>query len=260
MSMNQQRLAEIKRRFEDTGIPLRLATEPFVRSSRWQIDRTALLMDIRRVKRVPAPGEAVVLWPGEAEFDVVSADRRFHQVILTTVERERRFLIRGRSASEPRWNLRTIPADTRHFLVGRDEAHLFIARLPEAARSVAQAHHILAPGTVLTSRREGHRVPRQGEHFFLPTDGAERAAIALALEEGAVPAPGIVHPSRDGHRVLRRGKPHRATECLVVAGRQFVRGVIRHPDHAPLRLRDWMRPEVNREHEAAFAQGVTWVD
>jgi hypothetical protein len=259
MSMSQGDLLSLKRRFEETGIPLRLAPEPFVRGRWIQIDRGALLMDIRRVKRLPPPGEALLLWPGEAECAVVASDRRRRQIVMRIHERQREFQIRD-VGPVGGWYTRVVPERTRLFLIGKDEVHLFLALMPKEPRSVDHAHRILAPDEVLTSRREGRPVPRQGEHFFVPADPAEIAAIRGALEEGRTFAPGTVWPSRQGRPVWRRGKPHRASQCIVVGGRQFVRGVVRHPDHASLRLLEWSKPELNLEGDATLVRGLKWVD
>ena len=64
-----------------------------------------------------------------------------------------------------------------------------------------------------------------------------------------------------GRPALRRrlGRPHVADEVLIVGGRAYVRGKVRHPDHATLELRAWRRALANTE---SFTQpeGIGFVD
>lgn len=57
----------------------------------------------------------------------------------------------------------TVPSSTMYFLVGFDEDHCFISRLPKEVNTVKQAHEILIPEEI----RDRHYI-RQGEFFFVP--------------------------------------------------------------------------------------------
>ncbi len=261
MPMTAAALDHLRRRFEDGRVPLRLAPRPFVHGRGWVVvSRDTMTIDIRPVAGAPVPGETVLLWPGDARIEVVAVDRGRRQVVLR-VEEGVRYAWARDFRLRNHWIRRPILPDSRTLLVGMDEAHLFMSRVAGTPRSVAEAHAVLAPAEVHAARREGRRVPRQGEHFFLPITPAERDAIDEALSTGrAVPRAGAVIPSSRGVAVRRPGKPHRAAESVIVGGRQFVRGVVRHPDHHALRLRDWARPELNTELDARIVRGVTWID
>lgn len=248
----------LKKRFDLAGVPLRIAPRPFVRGGRVRIDSGAMVMDIRQASRSAPGGEAVVLWPGEAHLEVRAVDPGRQQLVLDVRERGRAITIRF-PTYPTRWHTQHVPADERAFLIGKDECRLFMAQLPGRASSVANARDMLAPTVLRSYRRVGVRVPRQGEHFFLPATASELSSIEETLRY-VVPVPGPVRPQRAGIEQRRTGKPHHATKTLIVAGCQFVMGKIRHPDHHPLRLREWARPELNREAQTPLARGITWVD
>ena len=59
-------------------------------------------------------------------------------------------------------------------------------------------------------------------------------------------------------QLRRAGRPHEADEVVVIKGRIYVRGHVKHPDHATLFLRTWRRTFGNTE--ASQPEGVLWVD
>lgn len=59
---------------------------------------------------------------------------------------------------------------SRYFLCGLDESSYFVAALPGRPRNIADAYDSLKPPEVLQAEKEGKRVLRQGEWFFVDTD------------------------------------------------------------------------------------------
>jgi hypothetical protein len=177
--------------------------------------------------------------------------------------------------------------DKSKFLCGHDERHWFVAAIPENAPvgTVRQAKEALKPTDVQTaqarkglrakarSRRKNSAYVRQGEWFFLP-------AADMVVDEKLVLRD---EPLARGNG----GKPHWAEFCYRtggdavhvcsrysygVTGAQYqkiiasnprardwgwrtmlrnpgvyVRGLIRHPDHATIKLHGWHRVLMNTE-------------
>jgi hypothetical protein len=185
------------------------------------------------------------------------------------------------------------------FLCGHDERHWFVAAIPEAAPvgTVRQAKEALKPAEVQTAqarkrlrararnRRKNAAFVRQGEWFFLPVPD-------LTLNEKLV-LPN--EPLRRGG-----GKPHWAEFCYRTGGETvyvcsrhpngvteaqykailsarpkakgwgwrtmrrnpgvYVKGRIRHADHATITLHEWHRVLLNTEGEAKAMQNVAFLD
>ncbi|MEZ0228597.1 MAG: hypothetical protein ACAI25_08230 [Planctomycetota bacterium] len=245
------------RGFERAGVPLELALGPFVRGVAGD---EIVQMDVRRRNVRGRIHERVLLWPGKgAEIGVLGADAELNQLVLRVLEPRRKFI-------ENRWDAKvrkTVPVvrwtseDERRFLVGMDEAHLFVAQLTTRATTVADAHRGLRP-SVLESRPEAHR---QGEWFFVPATSDERELIGRSWHRAFLRNEPIGGLSRG-----MRGRPHYAEQLVRFTNRpdtatgravELVRGRIRHPDHAVLELKDWMRVFMNTEDRTVNAR---WVD
>lgn len=189
--------------------------------------------------------------------------------------------------------------DKQKFLCGFDERHLFTAAVPgQSIRSVRDAMSALKPAFVRAQeQREGVRAKdrlrrhnaaslRQGEWFFIPAP------------ELVVPAERI-HRHEPLSRGMG-SKPHLCTEAARIGGevvwvcsrfpggvtesryRQYiqsrpesrgwnwqqryrnpelyVRGEVRHKDHATIHLNIWHRVLMNTEHEAPGARFVAFLD
>ncbi|WP_437187556.1 hypothetical protein SH668x_000954 [Planctomicrobium sp. SH668] len=186
------------------------------------------------------------------------------------------------------------------FLCGHDERHWFVAGIPESAPvgTVSQAKDALQPvavrqalnrsGVNLVDRhlRKNVAFQRQGEWFFLPTSGLVVDTKLVLLNE----------PLRRG----MIGKPHWAEFCYRVGGETvyvnsryrngltetnyqkllrdnpqaamwgwrvmkrnasvFVRGRIRHSDHATIVLNDWHRVLMNTENQSNSMRFVAFLD
>lgn len=142
----------------------------------------------------------------------------------------------------------TTPAHERHFLLGTDETHYFIAQLPREASSVEDAHDVLRP---LVARAPG--TLRQGEWFFIPVSDEQQYGAwpeGTTLKDEPIARTGI-------------GTPHVASEVFIrrdASGETFARGVVTQaPRHRPLVLGDrWHR--VVRNLEIAAPDWMDWVD
>jgi hypothetical protein len=190
--------------------------------------------------------------------------------------------------------------DKSKFLCGHDERHWFVAGIPEAAPvgTVRQAKEALKPAEVQTaqarqglkakarSRRKNAAYVRQGEWFFLPVaDMAVDEKLVLRDE-----------PLTRGNG----GKPHWADFCYrtggetvyvcarhpngvvaaqyknILAGNPkatgwgwrtmrrnpgvYVKGRIRHSDHATINLHGWHRVLMNTEGQSKAMRNVAFLD
>jgi hypothetical protein len=190
--------------------------------------------------------------------------------------------------------------DKSKFLCGHDERHWFVAGVPEAAPvgPVGQAKEALKPAEVQTAqarrglrakargRRRNAAYVRQGEWFFLPV-------VDLAVDERLVLRG---EPLTRGNG----GKPHRAEFCyraggeavyvcprypagvteaeykVILAGNPdakrwgwramrrdpavYVKGRVRHADHATITLNGWHRVLLNTEGLSRAMRNVAFLD
>jgi hypothetical protein len=186
------------------------------------------------------------------------------------------------------------------YLCGHDERHWFVAGIPEAAPvgTVRQAKEALQPREVRSAvarmrvsgksrnDRKNAAFVRQGEWFFLPVSTMV-IAEALVLQN---------EPLRRGNG----GKPHWAESCYRTGGETvhvcsrhpngvtesqfrkilssnsgantwgwramrrnpgvYVRGRIRHPDHATITLQGWHQVVMNTENESRAMRNVAFLD
>ncbi len=190
--------------------------------------------------------------------------------------------------------------DKSKFLCGHDERHWFVAGIPETAPvgTVRQAKEALKPAEVQTAqarkrlkskernRRKNAAYIRQGEWFFLSMPG-------FVVDEKLV----LRHePLTRGNG----GKPHWAEFCYRTGGETvyvcsrhpngvtvpqyksilagspkakgwgwrtmqrnpgvYVKGRIRHPDHATITLNGWHQVVMNTEGQSKAMRNVTFLD
>ena len=186
------------------------------------------------------------------------------------------------------------------YLCGHDERHWFVAGIPETASvgTVRQAMEALQPREVLSSvarchvsgkarnRRKNAAFIRQGEWFFLP-------AAEHVVNESLV----LKHePLSRGNG----GKPHWVDFCCRTGGETvyvckrhpngvtddqyrkilsvnsnaknwgwttmrrnpgvYVRGRVRHPDHATIKLHGWHQVVMNTENQSQAMRNVAFLD
>jgi hypothetical protein len=189
--------------------------------------------------------------------------------------------------------------DKSKFLCGHDERHWFVAGIPESAPvgTVRQAKEALKPAEVQSAqarkhlkgkarnRRKNPAFVRQGEWFFLPVPG-------FVVDEK------LVHPNDPLRR--GGGKPHWAEFCYrtggetvyvcsrhpngvtvaqykgILAGNPkakgwgwrtmrsnpgvYVRGRVRHADHATITLHGWHQVLMNTEGQSKAMRNVAFLD
>jgi len=179
------------------------------------------------------------------------------------------------------------------FLVGHDERHWFSAGVPGSPTTVEQAKNSLMPQQAerAVSKREKKKnkhkrhnkvYKRQGEWFFIP-------AKKLKVDNKMVLKP------KGGEPIVRQGggKPHMVQEMYRVGGKSawirgdqtvsdaeferikkdnpirakmyrrglvdakvYVRGWVRHPDHATINLKGWHEVVPNTETTMSAGRSV----
>jgi hypothetical protein len=190
--------------------------------------------------------------------------------------------------------------DKSKFLCGHDERHWFVAGIPEAAPvgTVRQAKEALKPAEVHSaqarqglrakarSRRKNAAYVRQGEWFFLPVaDLAVDEKLVLRDEPLARGNGGKPHWAdfcyRTGGETVHvySRYPNGVTEAqykVILAGNPkakgwgwrtmrrnpgvYVKGRIRHPDHATIMLHGWHRVVMNTEGQSKAMRNVAFLD
>jgi hypothetical protein len=191
-------------------------------------------------------------------------------------------------------------AEKQKFLCGHDERHWFVAAIPETAPvgTVRQAKEALKPPEVLAAQgREGLRANardqrknaayrRQGEWFFLPVANLHVDTRLVLRDEpirrGDSGKPHWVdfcyrtggetvyvcrrHPngvSANEHQRILTANP-RAKEWGWQPMRRnatvYVRGSVRHADHATIELHGWHQVLMNTESQAKAMRNVAFLD
>lgn len=172
-------------------------------------------------------------------------------------------------------------ATGERFLCGHDERHWFVAKVDERVSTVTEAKRALLPQELkdagLTAddlaRRRSAKFKRQGEWFFIPVTDVGTLATVLAApvlhgeplmrargRKPHIPAELVrfggqavwVAGSREYSQseweaLLRAGGPIPRARQMVKNPEVYVRGSVRHPDHATLSLLEWHRVFPNRE-------------
>jgi hypothetical protein len=185
------------------------------------------------------------------------------------------------------------------FLCGHDERHWFVAGIPEKAPvgTVRQAKEALKPAEVQTAqarrglrskardRRKNAAYVRQGEWFFLPeTDQVVDEKLVLRdepLRRGAGKAHWAEFSYRTGGETVYVCSRHPngvvEKEYKAILARTptanrwgwrvmrrnagvYVKGRIRHPDHATITLHGWHRVVMNTEGQSRAMRNVAFLD
>jgi len=236
-------------------------------------------------------GEYVQIWPGDRknEIEVLSIDRSLVQLVLRVKEPRRSYVevvkksafesadavakrvhaAGGRILRETRYDWRVelwTPEFDRRYLCGRDDIHLFIAQV-QVGDTVAQAHESLKPE--LVKQREAvmpGSIERQGEWFFVPLSEEEsqrfdehlNACPRAVKKRAPVGAGGRPHVADNvvtiDRRVRSKRREYRRPEV-------YARGLVVHPDHRNLHLREWKRVVRNAEIRTTNDQlRLSWID
>lgn len=184
------------------------------------------------------------------------------------------------------------------FLCGHDERHWFVAAIPEAAPvgTVMQAKQALKPREIReTENRKGFRNKqrntrknevylRQGEWFFLPATGKdfpkewEIRDEPLSRGRGSKPHIAQFCVRTGGETVyVNRQYPNGLSQAaynkldpearknagfrmMMKDAEVFVRGTIRHADHATITLNGWHRVVMNTENQSKAMRHVAFLD
>lgn len=218
---------------------------------------------------------------GEERFviSVREADRQNLDLTVLEVRPEDRHLVLlARNLDE---NGRALTKE--HFLCGHDERHLFVAAV-QPVSTVAAAKASLKPPEVrlrdvnlkkkMRNRRKNKSFVRQGEWFFIPATVSPPPALINKnepLRRGRGSKAHIAQFAyRSGGETVQvcnqypNGLTHREYKALIEANPRarnynwrtmqrnaavYVRGTVRHPDHATIVLDTWHRVVMNRERQ-----------
>lgn len=230
----------LRKYFGRAGLPLEISPSPFGGLMNGEIFQLGIAGS-GRGERV-----RVYLGDGKTRLQVLDVDPALRQLLLHVDEPERTFVTR-RWEFRPKREIREVrrtPGGVRKFLIGHDESHLFVARLPKPAESVRRAHEILRPDEL---ERSG-KIRRQGEWFFLP------ASPEVIREIEARP----ILITRKGDISAGRGRAHTADELIRLYGKTYVRGRVRHSQHRTRKFPAWVR--VVRNTEVSTDGIFGWVD
>ena len=183
------------------------------------------------------------------------------------------------------------------FLCGHDERAWFAAAVPEAQEpdTVQAAKDALKPEEVWDAIR-AHDLPRdqwnlrwtaafvrQGEWFFLPRPSMQVDPKEVLCNEPIQRGGGRAHWCENLYRtggvevfvsaafpngltaqqywmLDRAQRGNQRWESRVRDAEVYVRGLIRHPDHATLKLPDWHRVVMNTETRARAMQDLAFLD
>jgi hypothetical protein len=182
------------------------------------------------------------------------------------------------------------------FLCGHDERAWFVAAVPETARArdVQTAKDALKPQAVWDAirkhgvrpdhrdRRRTSAFVRQGEWFFIPRPalqvnpnlvlrdepirrgaGKPHRCQSLYRTGGELVYVDARHPNgvtEDEFRRLPTEERSRLWRTMRRNARVFVRGTVRHPDHATIRLDCWHEVVMNTETQAEAMREVAFLD
>lgn len=242
---------------------------------------------------IPQPVRVDVLRDGKGEYFDIMHRRDIDVRVVDVRPADRHLLLLAREAG---W-MRQSDEQQSKFLCGHDERAWFVAAIPESSvvRNVQDAKDALKPEAVWESIR-AHGVPmrhrnrrrtaafvRQGEWFFIPRSDAEIDESKVRRNEPIRRGAGKPHLCqflcRSGgglvyvsdrypngltaaeYRNLESGERQRErwTEMMRDA-RPYVKGAIRHPDHATIWLPDWHEVVMNTETQAKAMRHVAFLD
>ncbi len=211
-------------------------------------------------------------------FELALADKAPEFEVLQTVPKERHLLLYAR--------------DGRRFLCGHDERHWFVAAIGDRVSTVRAAKESLLPSALeekirkarrdIINKRRNEVFKRQGEWFFVPTDKQFNKTVILKDEplqrtprskphicEELVRLGGeLVYVFRDRtytpEEYARLSKEDiflaKYARRMVMNPDVYVRGYVRHADHATIRLEGWHRAYINAEVMIPEQTRVVYLD
>ena len=176
--------------------------------------------------------------------------------------------------------------DKLRYLCGHDERHYFVAQVPEAVSTIADARAALRPNELRDvklprkqrNKRKTSEFLRQGEWFFVPIDfepegirttneplqrsagnkphiveevcrnGGETVYIGSSFRDGFTGPRTTVELSVREYNDLDEEERRKASWRMMTRGATvYARGKVSHSDHATIELRGWHRVFVNGE-------------
>jgi hypothetical protein len=287
-------MLNLEKRFKDAGLPLKMASAPMARGAP-EVFGLNIVPDPKTKQRfeIWAGSDA-------NRVEITSVDPKKKQLILFVQESERRFTtevskyqvptlkdLKNRLSTRDRfvgetpsaWVVEQVtPTAKRHFLCGMDERGYFAAQLPQGVSTVKAAHNVLKSDSAKQARKKGPKIVRQGEFFFFKPTPTEVKTIEDGLKTKKLVvvrnlAIGVAIDPRGNRR--QAGNPHTASEVIVIdhgplrekgptwerRKTAYVRGKVRHVEHATVEFLNWVRVERNAEVlSEGRSTGIAWVD
>jgi hypothetical protein len=264
--------AELQRAFSRMGARLEINEV----QSRWRAGR--LQINVRQDK----VGEYFTIWnPIKAELQVLNVEPKDRHLLLMSREGERQ-------------------QEKHRYLLGHDERHWFVAGIPEETpvSSVRDAKQALKPREVKLAeiglgwgkkdlRHNAARL-RQGEWFFVPDpsfvspSGWQMPVLRNEpISRGRGSKPHICQDLyRSGgetvyvssgeyssglteaqyHGLNKKVREARNWQVMKRNMDVWVRGTVRHPDHATIKLNGWHKVVSNTEHLSQAMRNIVFLD
>jgi hypothetical protein len=265
-------LSNLSKHFNKIGAALQIVTRADTTFTRVL---TPVSIDVRNIR-------------GQELFEIAIRDRDRDNIELSVLEvkpAERHLVLLSRGIAGD------IAGDKEHFLCGHDERHLFVAAVGGVS-TVAEAKASLKPlelrrrevgvNAEKANRRKTENFVRQGEWFFVPSQirvdarwirtneplvrgrGSKPHIAQFAFRDGGQPVK--VCPQYPNGLTLEqfarliKERPRTKSYPWVDMRRNaavYVKGTIRHPDHATIVLDTWHRVLMNTERQT---QTVAFLD
>lgn len=257
--LNYDRMT-LQAHFKEAGLPAMTT-----RSDRHNMDGTPAIVRLSVSER-PTEHFLVDIGDDKNEVEVLDIDKKFRQVILRVKEPRREYkvpvpasiMVYKKSKKNLAQQIKEVKFETKYtdpteqkYLMGMDEKHLFISGLPkEKVNTVADAHQVLKHREVVIAEKEGRKVKRQGEYFFVPMPKEEEKEL---IKKADVAGKTFVRGRlvRGGHR------PHFARRLIIMrrGTKKYAQGHITHEQHEPMYLPSWHRVYRNRETSSPGIRG-----
>ena len=181
--------------------------------------------------------------------------------------------------------------DSNKFLCGHDERDWFVATVDSSSKTVLEAKEKLKPITVLTAqrtlrgkdknKRHNSAFRRQGEWYFIPAPTVEVDPKLILYKEPLIRGRGSKpHICEELYRtggqsvwikpmsskILTNAQYHKLSVSERIGYTQqrrnptaYVRGTVKHSDHATIRLNGWHLVQMNTE-KAPNGMAMAFID
>lgn len=234
-----------------------------------------------------APNSSVrlnVITKGGEEMFEIAIDKRAEKLIdLSVLElraQDRHLVLLARTFDQDGQVV-----SKEHFLCGHDERHLFVAAVKSVSSVMAAKASLKPPeikeqeiglNSTKRNRRKTKVFKRQGEWFFLPVNIKVNESLIIRDEPMRRSNSSKAHVAQFAYRVggeqvkvcsrypegislkefadLIKNNPHVKNfgwREMKKNPTLYVKGKVRHPDHATIQLQDWHRVMMNTEVRSA---------